>query len=217
MTYVSFLEWYPSQPGVLWGTLHLDLNITEKRSHPPTPRTWSRTQESLIKGPVLRRSLGDMTADKVEGCKNTAATLNSKPNILFFTNQVVFVFFLLHTHLLMRTRGQCNCCRKHCADQRCNLRENEVHTDDLISLVGQAEARGFSDLSSWVSSITFVDVCVYVRVSLRRVKNSKKMSWSEELRWLDHLQMIQRPVQKIECIFNSRSADWSAPLSYQWS
>lgn len=60
----------------------------------------------------------------------------------------------------MRTWGQCNCCRKHCTDQRCNLRENEVLSDDLIALVGQAEPQGFSDLSSWVNRIACVCACV---------------------------------------------------------
>ncbi len=82
----------------------------------------------------------------------------------------------------MRTWGQCNCCRKHRADQRCNLRENEVLSDDLISLVGQTEPRSFSDSSYWLEW------------SHHGEKMPVRMSLDKELRWLDHLQMMRHQV-----------------------
>lgn len=81
----------------------------------------------------------------------------------------------------MRTWGQCNCCRKHRADQRCNLRENEVLSDDLISLVGRAEPQGFSDLSSWVNNIC---VCItdFSEVTTGEKNMPVRMSLREELK-----------------------------------
>ena len=62
------------------------------------------------------------------------------------------------------------------------MRENQILSDDLISLVGQAEPRGFSDLSSWVSNITYVGcVCLCVCVTdASEVTMGEKKNASED-------------------------------------
>lgn len=115
-------------------------------------------QSPLIRGVTLRRSLKTLCAIKTRDRK--LQTSVHETSCSSQTKWSLFFYFPPLNYLLMRTWGQCNCCRKHCADQRCNLRENEVLSDDLISLVGQAEPQGFSDLSSWVNSTTYVCVCV---------------------------------------------------------
>lgn len=62
------------------------------------------------------------------------------------------------------------------------MRENEVLSDDLIALVGQAEPQGFSDLSSWVNRIAYVfeRVCECVCVLQTPVKSPLGKDASED-------------------------------------
>lgn len=128
---------------------------------------------------MLRRSLKTKTRDR------KLQTSIHKTSCCSQTKWSLFFYFPPPNYSLMRTWGQCNCCRKHCADQRCNLRENEVLSDDLIALVGQAEPQGFSDLSSWVNSTTYacMSVCVYVCVKSPEGKNASEdeSGWGTEM------------------------------------
>lgn len=119
-------------------------------------------------------------------------------------------FFPPTHYLLMRTWGHCNCCRKGCTDQRCNFRENEVLSDDFISLVCQAEPSRlfwfvFLDQQHHICGMC---ICVYVKHTTLPPQQLVKMSSGEELRWLDHLHKVQHRADKIYLLIKVTS--WEA-------
>lgn len=90
-------------------------------------------------------------------------TLSEHPALQTPSGLGPFFLFCSSTPFANENSGSGNCCRILSADQSSNLKENEVLADDLISLVAQAEPRGFADLSFWVSGTTCVCVCYRVK------------------------------------------------------